>query len=117
DHEARPRTERRAVGADFDAHLAVALLDLVVLQHVEVDHHAHHARPELGVAYVLDAATVLPVVQCGGRGEPRALQIEYEPRGARQGEVLHLDRAPEIDHDLHAAGGREHADGFDFAVP
>src|SRR5207302_5998215 len=58
---ARPRRERGALGADLNAHLAGAPLDLVVLEHVEVDHHAHHAGAGLRVPDVLDAAAILAV--------------------------------------------------------
>src|SRR5205085_10105247 len=43
---ARPRGECRPLGTDFHAHLPRAPLDLVVLEHVEIDHHTHDAGTE-----------------------------------------------------------------------
>src|SRR5205823_14776988 len=108
---ARPRRERGALGADLGAHLPGAPLDLVVLEHVEVDHHAHHAGAELRVADVLDAAAILAIVQHGGRREPGALQIDHQAGRTGQRELLHLDRALAVDHDLHAARRGERAAG------
>src|SRR5256885_3354066 len=44
-------------------------------------------------------------------------QVHDQPRRIAQREVLDVDGAAEIDHDLDAARRRDHADGPDLAVP
>src|SRR6266550_1311025 len=117
DGAAGPGCEAGTLRADAHAHLSGGALDLVILQRVEIDHHAHDVRFELRVAHVANAAAVLAVVQRGRRGEADAVQIDDEPCGIREGEVLNLRRPLQVDDDLDLAGGRQHADSADLAVP
>ena len=44
------------------------------------------------------------------------MQIDDEPRGTREGEVLHQRGTLEVDHDLDPAGRRQNAHTFHFPV-
>jgi hypothetical protein len=112
----RPGVKRRAVRAELDPDLFVAALDLIVLQHVEIDDDTNRVGPELRVPDVLDPAAVAAVVQGGASHQARAHEIDDEAGGVVEGEVLDVHRALNIDDDRHFAGSREHADGPHFAV-
>src|SRR6267378_4219885 len=51
------------------------------------------------------------------RSEPGAHEIEDQTGRPVEREVVHLDGALEVDHDLHLARPGAHADGANFAVP
>src|SRR2546426_367102 len=96
--------------------LSPGALDLIILERVEIDDDAHDVRLELRVAHVADTAAILSVVQRDGRGEAGTLQIDHEPRGIREREVLDDRGALQVDDDLDLAAGRHHTHPSDFPV-
>ena len=90
---------------------------MIVLQRVEIDYDANDVGLELRVAHVAHAATILAVVQRHRRREPSALEVDDEPRGIREREVLD-ERGPlHVDDDLDLAGGRHYAHTPHLSVP
>src|SRR5947209_7087591 len=67
--------------------------------------------PSLGAGVTTRAAWPAPPRDGAG-----VLQVDHEPGGTGEREVLPVYRPLEVDHHPHAAGRRPHADGPDFAV-
>ena len=99
------------------AHLTGDVLDLIVLECIEIDHHADDVRLELRVADVLDAAAIQAVVQRGRRGETHAREIDDEAGGIGEREVRDLGVALHVDDDVDFARGGKNTHPADFAVP
>src|SRR5439155_22537313 len=68
------------------------------------------------VANVAHAAAVLAVVQRHRRREARPLQVDDEPRGIGQREVLNDRSTLQVDHDLDLAAARQHAHPANFTI-
>ncbi len=110
DRRARPRGEAGPLRPDVHAYLTGDVLNLIVLECVEIDHHAHDVRLELRVADVLDAAAIQAVVQRGRRGETHAREIDDEAGGIGEREVCDLGAALHVDDDVDFAAGRQDTD-------
>ncbi len=93
-----------------DANFTIAALHTIWVRRVEVDHDANYVLAELRVPNVGDTAAGYLVVAAVRHLERGSLQIDDDPGGRIEREVLHFDSGVYPDHHFSLPGRRDYTD-------